>query len=129
MSETTTHGLTCQCGETFQTTDELETHIAVHQRQPDPQDRETRQPTDDELETLIQWKQDTRNLSRETALTHINQCFYVVIEDYQTGCPGYAGRVLIEIGSAGPSTHGVYTWHDGTLRRHPHTSSQGGARQ
>ncbi len=129
VSETTTHGLTCQCGETFQTTDELENHIAVHQRQPDPQERETRQPTEAELDALIEWKQEARNYSRETALNHVDQAFYVVIEDYQTGCPGYTGRVLVEIGGAGPSAHAVYTWHDNGLKRHPHATYRGEGRQ
>lgn len=117
LSETTSHGITCKCGEIFQTTDDLKDHIAAHRWQPDLQERETRQPTNEELESLIQWKQDRYDHNREEAVNEINQCYYVVIEDYQTGCPGYTGRVLIEIGSAGPSFHTVYTWNNGILRR------------
>lgn len=117
MSETTTHGISCTCGETFQTPDNLTDHIAAHRWQPDPQDRTTREPTDEELNDLIQWYRDTHDIERKEAVKTIDQCVYIVIENYQTGCPGYAGRVLIEIGSAGPSFHRVYTWHNNSLRQ------------
>lgn len=117
MSNTTTHGISCTCGETFQTPNDLQDHINVHRWQPDPQDRETRKPTDEELDDLIQWYRDTNDINRKEAVDTINHCTYIVIEDYQTGCPGYTGRVLIEIGSADPSFHRVYTWHDDTLQQ------------
>jgi len=117
MSETTTHGISCACGETFQTPAKLEDHVMTHRLQSEPQDRNTRQPTDEELNDLIQWYQNTHNVSPQEAVDTINQCYYVVIEDYQTGCPGYADRILIEIGSASPSHHRVYTWHDDMLRQ------------
>jgi hypothetical protein len=117
LSETTTHGITCKCGEIFQTTDDLENHIAAHRWQPDPQDRTTRKPTDEEIDDLIKWYRNTHNVSRKDAVETIDQCVYLVIEDYKTGSPGYTGRVLIEIGSAGPSFHRVYTWHNNTLQQ------------
>lgn len=117
VSETTDHGLTCRCGETFDTVDKLEEHVAVHRRQPDPREGAARPPTDDELEALVQWYRDTYDMDRRDAVQTVDHCYHVMIEDYVTGCPGYAGRVLIAIGDAAPSFHGVYTWQDGDLTR------------
>lgn len=117
MSETTTHGITCDCGKTFETTDELETHIDTHQAQPDPYTRATRQPTDDELDDLVQWYRDTRDHDRKEVVETVSQCYHVIIEDYVTGCPGYAGRVLIQVGGAGPAYNAVYIWTDDGLKR------------
>lgn len=111
----TTHGIACSCGQTFQTTDTLEDHVAAHHL--DPRDRSTRPPTEDELADLVHWYSDTYQMDRQDAVATINQCTYIVIEDYTTGCPGYAGRVLIEVGSAGPAYHAVYIWQDDTLQR------------
>ena len=117
MSETTTHGITCDCGKSFETTDELETHIDIHRAQPDPYTRATRQPTDDELNDLVQWYRNTHSHNRRQAVETVSQCYYIVIEDYVTGCPGYAGRVLIQVGGAGPAYHAVYIWTDDGLKR------------
>lgn len=130
LSETTTHGITCKCGETFQTPEALTEHIAAHRWQPNPQDRQTRQPTDEELDDLIQWYQDKEDRDRQETVHLINQGYYILIEDYTTYCPGYTGRVLIEIGSGDPSHLRIYTWHeDGLQQSKPETASvrQGGS--
>lgn len=118
MSETTTHGTTCNCGQTFQTTDDLDDHLAAHHADLTPQDRSTREPTKQELTDLRNWYQDEMGYTRSNAATIIQQSYYTVIENYQTGCPGYAGPLLIEINGAGPDCYTVYTWNDNTLRRH-----------
>ena len=53
MSKTTTHGTTCTCGQTFPTTEDLADHLAAHQTDLNPQDRSTRDPTEDELIDLF----------------------------------------------------------------------------
>jgi len=118
VSETTTHGATCRCGQTFPTTEDLDDHLAAHQTDLDAQDRSTREPTEDELIDLFNRYRTEMGYSRSQAAGIIRQSYYTVIEDYQTGCPGYVGRVLIEINGAGPECYTVYTWNDGTLRRH-----------
>jgi len=118
MSETTTHGTSCTCGQTFPTTADLADHLAAHQTDLTPQDRATREPTKDERIDLLNWYRDEAGYSRSEAAGIIRQSYYIVIEDYQTGCPGYHGRVLIEINGAGPECYTVYTWKDGTVRRH-----------
>jgi hypothetical protein len=97
MSETTTHGTTCTCGQTFPTTEDLADHLAAHQTDLNPQDRSTRDPTEDELIDLFNRYRNQMGYSRSQAAGITRQSYYTVIEDYQTGCPGYHGRVLIEI--------------------------------
>ena len=118
MSETTTHGTACTCGQTFPTTEDLADHLAAHQTDLNPQDRSTREPTEDELIDLFNRYRTEMGYSRSKAAGIIRYSYYTVIEDYQTGFPGYHGRVLIEINGAGPECYTVYTWHDGTLRCH-----------
>jgi len=118
MPKTTTHGTTCTCGQTFPTTEDLADHLAAHQTDLNPQDRSTRDPTEDELIDLFNRYRTEAGYSRSKAAGIIHQSYYTVIEDYQTGCPGYHGRVLIEINGASPECYTVYTWNDGTLRRH-----------
>ena len=83
----------------------------------DAHDYTTRKPTERELEEVIQNHVEEDGLNYEEAKRHAESFFYSVIEDYQTGCPGYAGKVLIEIGTAGPGFHRLYTWRNGEIRR------------
>lgn len=104
------HGLECACGATFETSDKLQDHVQQQKWQPDPEQGDTRHPTDDELEDLIQWYMDTYGQDRSEAVQNINQSYVTVLENYATGCPGYAGRLLIQIAYAGPSMHQVFRW-------------------
>lgn len=77
----------------------------------------TRKPTERELEQVIQNHIEEDGLTYEEAKTRVESFFYSIIEDYQTGCPGYAGKVLIEIGTAGPGYHRIYTWSNEEIQR------------
>jgi hypothetical protein len=83
----------------------------------DAQDHTTRKPTERELEQVIKNHIEKDGLTFKEAKRRAETFFYSVIEDYQTGCPGYAGKVLIEIGTAGPGYHRVYTWSNSKIRR------------
>lgn len=112
MSATDQHGLECACGATFETPDELQDHVQQQKWQPDPTQGDTRNPTDEELEALTQWYKTHYGMGREEAVKTINQSYVLVIDNYTTGCPGYAGPVLIQIGDAGPSMHHIFRWNN-----------------
>lgn len=110
------HGITCRCGQTFQNPENLTKHVQLQSLELQ-NDYETRKPTKDELEKITEWHADTFNTSYEEAVGTINQCYYIIIDSYATGCPGYAGKLLIEIGSAGPGLYTVYTWNNNQIQR------------
>lgn len=110
------HGLTCECGQTFQNPKELTKHINLQSLELQS-DYEPRQPNQTELEQVAQWYVNNHGLGFEEAVGTVNQGYYVVIDSYVTGGPGFAGKVLIEIGSNGPGFHTVYTWNDGKIQR------------
>jgi hypothetical protein len=111
MSETTSHGLTCNCGETFQSPVAIQTHIQAHELSRFD-GHEARQPTEDEVAALIDYYRDVAGFGQDEIEHCIEGAYHVVIEGYTTGCPGYAGRILIEIGSAAPSFYTAYRWED-----------------
>lgn len=100
----------CKCGEDFHSEQSAYDHIAL-----DYQEAERREPTQEELQQYKDFLDERQGGGRET----LRQCYVVVIENYKTGCPGYAGKLLIAIGDAGPEFHEVFTFTtDGELRRH-----------
>lgn len=109
------HGLTCECGQTFQNPEELEKHI--HLEDLELIDYEPRAPNQEELEEVAEWYVDNYNLDYREAVGTVNQGYYVVIDGYTTGGPGFAGKILIEIGSSGPGFYTAYTWNDDTVQR------------
>jgi hypothetical protein len=82
----------------------------------DKADYELREPTEEELNELIQYKIEDFNLSYEEAKEHVEYSYYAVFPDYLTGGPCYAGRILIEIGDAAPEFLRIYTWDGGKIR-------------
>lgn len=79
-------------------------------------DYELREPTEDELNEVIRHKIEEDGRSYEEAKRDVETFYYAVFPDYITGCPGYAGKVLIEIGTAGPGFLYIYTWFDGEIQ-------------
>lgn len=80
------------------------------------EDYELRKPTEDELNELIQYKIEEYNLGYKEAKKHVESFYYAVLPDYITDCPCYAGKVLIEIGSAAPEFIRIYTWGKDGIR-------------
>ncbi|EMA11582.1 hypothetical protein SAMN05443574_103320 [Haloarcula vallismortis] len=78
---------------------------------------EIREPTEEELNEVIQHKIEEDGLSHEEAKKHVESFYYAVFPDYITGCPGYAGKVLVEIGTTGPGFLYIYTWDRGEIQR------------
>jgi hypothetical protein len=71
----------------------------------------------DEILDLFEWYVKNYQDGYDRAVDTINQSYSILIEDYVTGCPGYTGKLLIEIGNAGPSHYNVYTWINGDIQR------------
>lgn len=80
-------------------------------------DYELREPTESELQDVIKCKIEEDNFSYEEAKKHAESFYYAVFPDYITGCPGYAGKVMIEIGTAAPEFMRIYTWSNGEIQR------------
>lgn len=82
-----------------------------------------RQPTPEEREQLSKWLA-TRGLFSNDLLENLNEArwlvehaYIAVFDDYVTGGPGFAGKVMSVIWDGGPSQHEVYTWDkDNALR-------------
>jgi len=83
----------------------------------DKADYELREPTEKELNKVTQLKIEEDGLNYEEAKNHVESFYYAVFPHYITGCPGYAGKVLIEIGDAGPGFLHIYTWNRGEIQR------------
>lgn len=110
------HGINCNCGQTFKNPEELEKHIHFQGLELQS-DYKPRKPQQEELEQVVEWYVDNYNLDYPEAVGTVNQGYYVVIDSYITGGPGFAGKVLIEIGSSGPGFYTTYTWKDGQIQR------------
>lgn len=79
-------------------------------------DYELRKPTEEELNELIQHKIEEYNLGHAEAKKHVESFYYAVFPDYITGCPCYAGKILVEIGEAAPDFLRLYTWGENGIR-------------
>ena len=80
-----------------------------------------RVPTTTEKVELIEavlrrWYRDPDAGVREEVAWLVNAAAIAVFDDYCTGGPGYAGKVLVVVWDGGPSQTEVYIWHDGTLQ-------------
>jgi len=42
------------------------------------------------------------------AVRSVEASYYAVIEAYASDCPGYAGKIVLEIAGAGPSYYSVF---------------------
>jgi len=74
---------------------------------------EVRKPTTEEFEQLKQFFVDEGH-NEEEAQDLIDNYFYVVIENYTSDCPAYAGKSLIAIYGL-PELRQVFIWDDGKL--------------
>jgi hypothetical protein len=80
-------------------------------------DYELREPTEEELNEVIRCFIEEDGLSHQEAKNYAETFYYAVFPDYITGCPCYAGKVMIEIGTAAPEFMRIYTWSDGEIQR------------
>lgn len=83
----------------------------------DSRDASVRQATEEEQEALRDWYMDVEGWGAEEATHNTNACYLSVIEDYITGCPGYAGKILIAVGEAAPSFYTAFRWDDDGWKR------------
>src|ERR1043165_9426305 len=75
-----------------------------------------RSPNDSELEQLANWLRTQGH--EETDAFWISRSAYIAVyDDYITGCPGYAGKVMSVVWDGGPSFFDVFAWHDGKIER------------
>ena len=104
------HTPQCSCGKEFEDADELQDHLERHQIA--PHDRHTvRKPTEDEIDALVAYFDETGLSAEETSHT-VNAQYMVVIEGYITGGPGYAGRILLTVAEATPTYYQAFRWQD-----------------
>ena len=115
------HGLTCECGQTFKNPEKLEKHVCL-QDLGVLSSYEHRKPDQTELEELAEWYAQRFKMDYPEAVGTVNQGYYIVIEGYVTGGPGFAGKVLIEIGANGPSYYNTYIWENGSIQRRQRAS-------
>ena len=43
--------------------------------------------------------------------------YIAVFDDYQTGCPGYCGKLMSVVWDGSPSTYDVFIWPNGNLQQ------------
>ena len=104
------HAAQCSCGKEFEDTDELQDHLDIHEI--NPHDRHSvRSPTEDEIDALVAYFRD-RGYSAERVSHMVNAQYMVVREDYITGGPGYAGKILLMVAEATPSYYTAFRWQE-----------------
>jgi hypothetical protein len=116
MSENEEHGNQCQCGKSFENPEKLHHHIALHQLETE-QEHTTRQPTRGELEEVLEWYNTEQEADYLEAVEIINECHYIIIENYPIASPTSADKILIEIASSVPSHYTLYTWKNGKIQQ------------
>ena len=78
-----------------------------------------RTPTDDELKELSAWLlKEGYYQSDAESIAH--NAFVAVFDHYQTGSPGYVGKVMTVVWDGTPSTFNVFVWHDGNMEEQAH---------
>ena len=81
-----------------------------------PLSQTPRPPTEDELRQLA------GRLRREYGLHpdetgYVHAAYIAVYDHYQTGCPGYCGKLMSVEWDGAPSFFDVFTWEQGTMVR------------
>jgi hypothetical protein len=83
--------------------------------------RQPRQPNEEELESLTQLTASRYGYSddpvenKNEARRLVKNAYIAVFDDYTTGGPGYAGKVMTVVWDGSPSQYDVYTWENGDL--------------
>jgi hypothetical protein len=78
-----------------------------------------RAPTDDELKELSVW--NVKQGLDEDDAEHVARCAYVAVFDqYESGSPGYVGKVMTVVWDGSPSTFNVFTWNKGRMEEAVH---------
>jgi hypothetical protein len=75
-----------------------------------------RSPDTDELRQLTDWLRAQGHES-ETAAELVRCASVAVFDNYISGCPGYAGKVISVVWDGGPSFFDVFIWEKGKLLR------------
>src|SRR3989339_2223325 len=75
-----------------------------------------RNATQEEINDLIQYSADLcLDSNVEEAKTVVENAYICVFEDYSTGGPGWAGKVMIVLWDGSPEEYEAYNWEDGKL--------------
>lgn len=81
-----------------------------------------RKPTQEEKDQLIQylWQNnyfDPTDEDKEWERDFVENAAIAVFDHYQTDSPGYVGKVMVVVWSAGPGMIEVFVWRKGMLAR------------
>jgi hypothetical protein len=85
--------------------------------------RQPRKPNEIELKQLtqftsLQYKFSSSSIENEKeAANQVSRAFIAVFDDYCTGSPGWAGKLMVVVWDGSPGQYEVYTWQDGKLER------------
>jgi len=74
-----------------------------------------RSPNDEELKQLAGWLQSLGAYDEEFATITASTAYVAVFDHYQTGCPGYCGKLLAVVWDGSPSTYDVFVWSNGNI--------------
>ena len=80
-----------------------------------PAEYTPRPPTDDELAELSVWLMESGAYNRQDADMVARNAYVAVFDHYQTGCPGYCGKVMTVVWDGSPTTFNNFTWLDGKM--------------
>lgn len=109
------HGHMCPCGEVFESEDAHERHIERERFEPPTgwglyrEAENVREPTEEEIHEIIEaFQREGHGGDREDVHSQVVAPSYIVVmEGYQTGGPGYYGKLVVLIGEGGPSMYYV----------------------
>jgi hypothetical protein len=77
-----------------------------------------RKPTTEELQQLIAFDRERFAYGNdEEAAEVVDAAFIAVFDDYVTGGPGWAGKLMMVVYDGSPSQYEVFIWDDTQLRR------------
>ena len=82
-----------------------------------PAEYTPRSSTADERKQLADWLISTGAYDAENARLTAEAAYIAVFDDYRTGGPGYAGKVMSVIWDGAPSMFDLFTWQGGTMER------------
>lgn len=79
-----------------------------------------REPTPKEKRELIAYNtvrayENPTREDRDEQAMFVEAAAIAVFDDYITGGPGYAGKLMMVVWDGSPSFYEVYTWRDGSI--------------
>lgn len=87
-----------------------------------PAEYTPRAPSENEIAELSTWLMELENggYDGEAAVMTARNAYIAVFDHYQTGGPGYCGKLMSVIWDGAPSVFNTFIWRDGKMNEMEH---------